>query len=142
MSLEAILNHILEEAKEEKEKIIQKAKEEKEKIIQAAKAKAERLYQEILEKEKAENERQRQKRLVNARLEAKINLLRTKQELIDAVFKELKSHLSQDKLKKQQISQDKVQDIPEDMDFYLSKIRQDYETEIAKILFETSEKVS
>ena len=136
MSLESILQHIIEEANFQKEKIIQEAKQEAHKIIQLAKLDAEELYRDILNQEKGLYERQKQKIMVNARLEDKKSLLASKQELIDAVFVKLKSTLKKDKFKKEQIFQNKTQELAEDLDFYLNKIRPDYETEIAQILFE------
>jgi len=135
MSLESILHHIIKDATFQQEKIMQAAKEEAHKIIQLAKPEAEKLYKEILEQEKSLCERQQRQVMVNAGLESKKNLLAAKQELIDAVFVKLKSTLKKDKFKKQQIAQDKIYEVAEDIDFYLHKIRPDYETEIAKILF-------
>jgi hypothetical protein len=62
-------------------------------------------------------------------------LLAAKQELIDAVLEKLKSEIKKDKLKKKQILQDKIQEVPEDMDFYFQNIRRENESEIARILF-------
>jgi V/A-type H+-transporting ATPase subunit E len=135
MSLESILAHILDEATAQKEKIIQDAQQEARRIIQEAQKGAERLYQESIDKEKALYESQKQSLLVNARLEAKSNYLRAKQELIDSVFENVKSSLNKDKLKKQQVFIDKTQTVSEDVDFYLNHIRPDYEAEIARILF-------
>ncbi len=135
MSLESILSHILNQANAEKVNILRQAHQEKEKIIQKAKQEAERLYQETLHKERALSEAQKQKIIVNARLEPKKNLLKAKQELIDSVFVKLKSEFSKDKFKKQQVSQDKVREVSEDIDFYLKRIRVDHETEIADTLF-------
>lgn len=135
MSLESILGRIENEVFIQRDRIIQEAREEAEKIIQQAKMDAEKLYKEILYKERALYEHQRQKLIVNTRLEAKKNLLAAKQELIDAVFIKLKSAFKKEKFKKQQIFQHKINEVSEDIDFYLNKIRPDYETEIAKILF-------
>lgn len=136
MALEAILKHILNDANIEAEGIIRKATEEALRIIREGKIEAEKLYQDNIDKEKALCEKQRQKVIVNARLEAKKDLLLTKQELIDSVFKKVKANLNKAQLKKQQIGQDKVQEAYEDSDFYLNKIRPDYETKIAEMLFE------
>lgn len=135
MSLESILNHILGEAEVQKDKIIQEARQEADKIINQAKKEAEGLYNEILAKEKALAEHEKQAQIVHARLEAKKNLLRAKQDLIDTIFIKLKEDLKKEKLKKQQISHDKTHEVMEDIDFYLNRVRLDYETEIAKVLF-------
>jgi len=135
MSLDAVLEQIINEANSQKEKIIEAAKQQADSFIQAAKAEAEALYQELISKARVDYKNQRERLMVNARLEYKKKLLQTKQELIDSVFKKLKSTLKSERFKKQQVLVDKVKEIPEDIDFYLSKFRQDYETEIARILF-------
>jgi len=134
MSLDSIIEHILKEAEAEKEKIIQQAQAERSTLIQETKKQAEQLYQESIQKETGRLERQKQGLIVQARIESKKQLLKTKQELIDMVFAKLKSTLKKDKLKKEQVSHDKIYEVSEDIDFYLNKIRPDYETEIAKIL--------
>ena len=136
MSLESILEHILQQANTEKNSIIQEARLDAERITSAAQQEADILFREIIAREKAAYENQRQWLIVNARLEQKKNLLSTKQGWVDSVFKKLKPTLKGDQLKKQQVSPDKVKEVPEDIDFYLSKLRQDYETEIARIIFE------
>lgn len=135
MSLESILEHIQQAATLEREEIIRQAKKEKDAIIRQAQKEADKLYQETLEKEKLLSVKERQKAIVQARLEARQNLLKAKQELIDGVFKEIKSELGKAGLKKRQIAHDRTHEVSEDIDFYLGKLRQDYEAEIAKILF-------
>jgi vacuolar-type H+-ATPase subunit E/Vma4 len=135
MSLESILKHILDEAGLEREKIIQEAKSQHKLLLQEAGQEAEKFYQEMLAREKARYEAEKQKLIVNARLGAKRDLLAVKQELIDAVFEKVKSQLKREEFKKEQIAQDKVRQVAEDLDFYLKRIRPDYETDIAKILF-------
>lgn len=135
MALESILEHILKEARIQKEKIIKDAKAESAKIIQEAKLQAQKLYEEILSQEKAWCEKKRQKLVVNTRLGSKKRLLLAKQEIIDSVFKELKPHLSKAKLKKQEIGHEKTHEVYEDVNFYLKQIRPEYEAEIAKLLF-------
>ena len=135
MSLESILNNIINEANSQKEKIIQEARQQANIIIQAAKQEAEKLYQELIDREKNLSLAGKQKLIVNARLESKKKLLSAKQELIKAVFEKLRAEIKKDKLKKKQVLQDKTLDVLEDIDFYLNKIRFDYESEIAKILF-------
>lgn len=136
MSLEAIIQHILIEADKEKQKIMQQAMLQAQEIIRQAREEADDLYRGIINTQAGFEEKQKQKLIVNARLEAKKNLLIAKQELINAVFDRLKSGLNKTQLKKQQISQDKTQEAYEGIDFYLNKMRQDYEIKIAEILFE------
>jgi len=135
MSLESILDHIIEQADAQKDKIIQEAKQQADIIMLSAQQEAEKLYREIINKEKSLYEAGKQKLIVNARLESRKKVLAMKQALISEAFKELKSEIKKDRFKKQQVLPDKVKDVPEDIDFYLQKIRRDNETEIAKILF-------
>lgn len=135
MSLDSILGHILDEANAQADKIIREAEEKATGIIQEAKAEAQKLYQEILEKEKALYEKERQCLIVNARLEQRKNLLAAKQELIGAAFERLKQTAKLDKFKRQVVTVEAVKEVPEDVDFYLVQLRQDYETEISAILF-------
>jgi vacuolar-type H+-ATPase subunit E/Vma4 len=135
MSLESIVKHILEEAESSGQRAIQEAKKEAQAIIQGAKGEADILYQDIIAQAMAGAESEKQRLIVNARLEYKKNLLQAKHELIDGVMQKLKSELKKDKFKKQQIHADKTQEVAEDTDFYLTKARQDYESEIANILF-------
>jgi V/A-type H+-transporting ATPase subunit E len=135
MSLESILNHIIAQGDSQKEKIIQESGRQAQGIIQNAKEEADKLYQEIIDREKSLYLAEKQKRIVNARLEARKNLLRIKQELIDLLFEELKSQLAKEKFKKRQVFLNKELEVPEDIDFYLAKIRVDYESEIARHLF-------
>ncbi len=136
MTLEPILSRINGEISIEKEKIIQEARQKAQRIIADAKSLAAALYEQVFEKEKDASGRIKQKMIVEARLKARNKLLRTKQELIDIVFSELKSSIKKEKLKKKQVTPDSVRDVPEDIDFFLGKIRLEYETEIAKTLFE------
>jgi len=135
MSLESIINHILEEAGTKKQEIIQQAQKEAERIIQETRLAADNLYQDIIAKAKADAKGEKHQLLVQARLEQKKNLLKTKQELIDSLFRELKSTLREGKIKKQQVYGDKIKEVAEDIDFYLEKIRHDYESQIAGVLF-------
>lgn len=135
MSFESILSQIINEANAERKKIINQANQQKEEILRQAKQDAENLYQGILEKEKSVFEAEKQKIIVNARLEGKKQLLAAKQGLIDQVFERLKSEFKKDSFKKKQIFQDNTKEVPEDIDFYLKKIRPEYETAISEILF-------
>lgn len=136
MSLDSILNHIINNANIEAEKIIKQAHLSKENILKEAKEEADKIYNQRLKKEKAACERIKQGLLVNARLENKKNILATKQELLSQVFEKLKPAFASTKLSKQLIGRDKTSEVAEDIDFYIDKIRTDYETEVARILFE------
>ena len=135
MPLESILERILAEAVAQQEKIIQEALTQAEKVMQEARQSADILYQDILQKAKADSLSQKQMRIVNARLGHKRNILEAKQELIESVFKKTKSTLKEVAIKKQLVFADKVSEAAADIDFYLGRLRQDYESEIARILF-------
>lgn len=135
MSLESILNHILGQANAEREKIIQQARQQAEKIIRQAGQEAENLSRQIIAEERNLSGRTRQRLIVNARLAGRKDLLKAKQELIDTVFEKLKLSLGKAKLKKQQVTKEGIEEVSEDIGFYLNKIRSDFENEIAKALF-------
>jgi vacuolar-type H+-ATPase subunit E/Vma4 len=135
MSLESIINHILEEAKQQADQITFSAKGEADQLILAAKEEAEKLYQEILRKEESALEAGKAKLVVGARLESKKSLLLAKHQLIDLVFQRLESGLHKERFKKEQVGQEKIQEVSEDAHFYLDNIKLQYESEVAKILF-------
>jgi V/A-type H+-transporting ATPase subunit E len=135
MPLESILHKITHNANLEAKRITQEARKDADKISQQAKKEAEDVYQQILDKEKTILLAQKQKSLVNARLEAKKSLLKAKQELIDQVFEGIKSQIPKGKIKEYHVLPDKTKEAAEDIDFFLSNLRHDYETEIAIILF-------
>lgn len=135
MSLNSILSHIVGEANKNKEGIIQEARQQADTLIQETRQQARKLYEEIIDTENAFLQKEKQKLIVNSNLESKKKLLRAKRDMIDAVFEKLKSTLEKIKLKKVQVYRDKIEEVGEDIDFYLNKIRLDYETEVAKILF-------
>ncbi len=135
MALESIIEQILAKAEKEKAGIIQKAEEEKSRILKEAREEAGMLYEAKIKEEKLALESQKQKVLVNMRLEAKKDLLNTKQEMIEKIFDIIKPHISEKILKKEMIKKDGVEETTEKSDFYMAKIRFDYETDVAKILF-------
>lgn len=135
MSVETILEHITKDTQGQSQKIVQEAQQEAAAITQQAQKKADQLYVDLLAKEKALYAAQKQRVIVNARMEYKKDLLGAKQELISLVLEKVKHQIGKGKLKKEQIAQDKVQEVSEDIDFFLEQLRRDYETEIAETLF-------
>ncbi|MBM3252226.1 MAG: hypothetical protein FJZ11_05580 [Candidatus Omnitrophica bacterium] len=136
MSLEAILSQIMNDANGQRNIILKQANQQKEEILRQARQDADKIYQEILDREKSAFEAEKQKFIINVRLEARKQLLCAKQELIDLAFERLKSELKKDTFKKKQILQDGIKEVPEDINFYLSKIRPEYESRLAEILFD------
>ena len=135
MSLESILERIVNEATGERERIILEARGEAKKILQEARQEADTLYQAILLRSEADYASQKKRQIINARLGHKKNLLEAKQEIVDSVFKKLRLAFKAGAFKKQLVSADKVSEVAVDIDFYLGEFRQDYETEIAQVLF-------
>lgn len=135
MSLENIVDHIIRNADIQKETIIEEARQKALNIIIESKKEANVIYEDLIRKEKSLMENQNRKLIVAARLKNRNFLLQVKQNLISESFSRLKSHLGRGSLKKKQIFSDKVKEIPEDIDFYLNKLRADFENEVAKILF-------
>lgn len=136
MSLESILEHIHNSAAAEKEKILEYARQEAKKILSEANQEAVSMYESIARKEKITLTKHRQKQSVNARLEVKMALLNAKQELLAYVFQELKSWIGKDKLKKERILFERTEEASEEIDFYINQLRQEFELQAAKILFE------
>jgi len=136
MSLDSIITRITKENDAERAGIIKDAQARAKEIIHQAQQEAAAIHKSGIAREKAVMESHRQKAVVSAQLEARKEILKAKQEMVDEVIARLKSQLKKDKFKKQQVSFEKIKEAPEDIDFYLSRIRLDYESEIAKILFE------
>ncbi len=135
MSLESILEHINSDAKSRKENIIQSAKDEAAQILERARADAQKAYEEITGRQKSLAESQKQKLIVAARLQARKDLLGVKQEFINAVFEKLKSQTVKEQVHKTSVFLDREVNTPEDAEFYITKIRSEHESEIARILF-------
>jgi V/A-type H+-transporting ATPase subunit E len=135
MSLESIVERILKEAEGNKEKILQEARLQAAGMIQEAKKEAESISEGILREASVRLKSQKQKLIVNARLEKKKLLLAAKRKIIEDLFAKLRSELAVKGLKKEQVSQDKVHNVPEDMDFYLARLSSDYEPEVSQIIF-------
>jgi V/A-type H+/Na+-transporting ATPase subunit E len=135
MSLELILEHIGSDARAQQENSIQSAKNDAAQILERARADAQKAYEEIMSRQKNLAESQKQKGIVTARLEARKDLLAVKQEFINAVFEKLKSQLVKEQVHKTSIFLDREVATPEDVEFYIAKIRSEHESEIARILF-------
>jgi vacuolar-type H+-ATPase subunit E/Vma4 len=136
MSLDSILSHITKENDIERDKIIKAAQSQAREVVREAHKEAEAIYAQGLAKEKAACESQRQRLLAAVQLESKKKILQAKQELIGEVIAKLKPHLKKEKFKRKEIRFDAVKETAEALSFYLNKLRQDYESEIARMLFE------
>ncbi|MDD5618013.1 MAG: V-type ATP synthase subunit E family protein [Candidatus Omnitrophica bacterium] len=136
MSLESILNRITKENDVKVEGVVKEASQQAQEIIREAEKQAQALYKDGIAREKSLCEFDKQRLIANAQLESRKKILQAKQELIGEVIAQLKPLIKKEKFRKKQIHFDTVKETAEDIDFYLNKLRQDYEAEIAKILFE------
>jgi vacuolar-type H+-ATPase subunit E/Vma4 len=133
--MDLILQHILQEAEEEKQKILAAAQKEAAQIIAAARQEADALSRGILQRFEANCLNQKKRNIVNARLQQKTKLLEKKQEFIEAVTARLRQDLEAHKLKKEQVCLHQTNQVAEDPVFYLEQLRRDYETDLAAALF-------
>ena len=133
--MDLILQHILQEAEEEKQKILAVAQQQAAQIITAARQEADTLSRGILQRFEADCFNQKKRNIVNARLQQKTKLLEKKQEFIEAVMARLRQDLEAHKLKKEQVCLHKISQVAEDPVFYLEQLRRDYETDLAAALF-------
>jgi vacuolar-type H+-ATPase subunit E/Vma4 len=86
MSLEKILDKILEEARGEAERIHSESRQKAEEIVRNARISGERQAEEILERAKRQGNLEASRLVTQARLEKRIKILRYKKELIDEVL--------------------------------------------------------
>jgi vacuolar-type H+-ATPase subunit H len=135
MPLESIVEEILREANSEKGRIIESGQKEAEAIIQEAKAEADKICQDIIAREKQNLESEKQRSITAAKLQERKKILEAKQEMIKNVFLKIKGIFKGD-IKKVIVSRDRVEEEPLEIDVFLDELRRDYETEIAKILFD------
>ena len=86
MSLEKILDKILEEARGETEQILLESRQKAEEITQNARIQGEKQAKAILEQAEQQGNLEANRLVTQARLEKRIKLLRCKKELIDEVL--------------------------------------------------------
>jgi len=135
MSLEAIIERILEQARAQAQEISDRAKQEAKELTLKAEQEGQKIYQGLLAQEERLIQAQKHKAIVNARLDCRKDILRAKQDLIAAVFFQLKDSLGKGKFRKERIFADKSEEVAVDAGPYLEKLKFDYQSEIAGILF-------
>ncbi len=135
MALDSIIAHIRAQAAGQAEAIMQQAREQEARLLNDGKVAAEKLYRDLLAIETNRLERQKQRQLVNCRLENRKKILATKAEILDQLFEKVRTHLQKGKIKKQVVSAGEQREVPEDIGFYLDKLRRNFETQIATMLF-------
>jgi vacuolar-type H+-ATPase subunit E/Vma4 len=99
MSLEKILDKILEEAGSEAERIVMESRRKAEEITQNARKEAEMQASAILEKAERQGNLEASRLVTQARLEKRIRLLGCKRDLIDEVLEKAFQKLEGDKIK-------------------------------------------
>ncbi len=135
MSLEKIIASIIAEAEREGDTLIRDATARADALIQDAHQEAGRLYGLLCRQEKQRLDRERQTVLVKARLDARKQVLRAKQELISELFDALKPQLALHKPKKKEIFPDRELEAAADMQVYVATVRADLESQVAERLF-------
>jgi len=103
MSLEKILNTIIEDAQAKAVAIVKESQQKAEEIKEAARQEAEELAQAIHAEEERQGRLDASRIITQARLEGKIDILATKKEIIDDVLAEAlnRERVGIKKLKKQ-----------------------------------------
>jgi vacuolar-type H+-ATPase subunit E/Vma4 len=135
MALDAILTRIQDETDTQVRAIIQEARLQAVKSLEAGRQEADKSYHATMLAAKNLAAQKKKRALVICRLENRKKILKTKEEILDHLFEKVQSHLKKGKLKKQVVSVRKRQEVPEDIGFYLEKLRRDIETELAQLLF-------
>jgi vacuolar-type H+-ATPase subunit E/Vma4 len=135
MSLDPIIAQIRDTSASQAEAILQQARRQETQMLDDGRIAAEKLYGDLLGREKSRLERQKQRQLVNCRLENRKKILQAKEDILNGLFEKVRIRLQQGKIKKQVVSAHGQQEAPEDIVFYLDKLRRDFETRIAAILF-------
>jgi len=119
----------------QRDKIIAAAAEKKVALSRAADEEAEKLFREEVSKAERAAAAEKDRIIIDSRLEAKKRLLEAKRELLSSVFAGLKPLLEEKKLMKEQVSPEGIKSVPEEIGFYLEELRQDFESEVAAALF-------
>jgi V/A-type H+-transporting ATPase subunit E len=119
MGLKEIKSEILQEAEQKSDEIIEEAEEERDRIIEEAEEEAERIEEEMEEELEEEKENYRKKALSSARMKAKEEKMKAKQDEIEEVFKEFRHYL--DKLTENE-KQKFVEKCLEKVDFDVARV--------------------
>lgn len=136
MSLEKILDKILEEARSEADRIIGESRQKAEEIIQNARKQGEIQANAVFEKAEQQGKLEASRLITQARLERRIQLLRCKKELIDEVLEKAfqKQKSGTIKLKRQVIRKDGEVEEAIDQEKLKKELRPKLEKDIAEVL--------
>lgn len=136
MSLEKILDKILEDARNEAERIHKESRSKAEEMLQIGRKKGEEQARSILEQAERQGNLEASRLITQARLEKRIQLLRTKKALIDEVLERAFQKQESDKirLKRKIIQKDGERDEFIDRDKWKLELRPKLEKDIAEVL--------
>lgn len=135
MAIESIVDHIIKEAGLQRERILAEAAEKKAVLSGEAEEEAQKLFREEVSRAERAAAAEKNRILINSRLEAKKRLLEEKRRLLSSVFAEINPVLAEKGLMKEQVLHEGTRNVPEESGFYLEKLRQDFESDIAEVLF-------
>lgn len=136
MSLEKILDKIINDASAEAEKILVESREKAEKIKEEAEKKGSELADALVEDAKRQSQLKASRLITQARLETKINILSQKKELIQEVMERAfqKEILEKKGLRKTIITKEGEREEAFDETRLKEELRSGLENEIIKIL--------
>lgn len=135
MSLESILQHIIEEANNQREIILKEARRQAEIILKEARQQAEQESRDFWQGFNLDIERQNKKIITAANIEKKKSISEAKYSAVDEVFNTLKERLNKNTLpKKNIIWKDKSLEERLSPEEFIQRIRSSYEFEIVKML--------
>lgn len=136
MSLEKILDKILEEARLEAEQILQESRQKAEEIIKNARKQGEMQASAILEQAERLGNLEASRLVTQARLEKRIKILRCKKDLIDQVLEKSFQEQKDDTfgLKRKVIRKDGEQEELVDHHKVKQELRPRLEKDIAEVL--------
>ncbi len=136
MSLEKILDKIIDDANAEADKILVESREKAEKIKEEAEKKASELADTLVEEAERQGQLEASRLITQARLETKINILSRKKELIQEVMEKAfqKKILGEKILKRTIITKKGEREEPFDEDRIREELLSKLENEIVEVL--------
>jgi vacuolar-type H+-ATPase subunit H len=136
MSLEKILDKILEEARKESERILLENRQKAEEITQNARKQGELLANALVEQAERQGNLEASRLVTQARLEKRIKILRCKKDLIDEVLEKAFQSRKGDKirLKRKVIRKDGQSEEFVDQEKWKQELRPKLEKNIAEVL--------
>lgn len=136
MSLEKILDKIIDDAKAEADKILKESRGKAEKIKEEAEKKASKLAEALLEEAERQGHLEASRLITQARLETKINILSLKKELVQEVMEKAfqKKILGKEGLKRIIVTKEGEKEEPLDEVRLKEELRSRLENEIIEIL--------